>query len=138
MAHPFKIAHLDHVAINVRDMEVSIAWYVQVLGLKRVQVPEWGAIPVFMLAGETGVAIFPADLSDAPCPQESQHIKIEHFAFRVSNTAFDAARAHYENLGLSYTLKDHHHFLSIYTEDPDGHTVELTTLKAASSNFYRQ
>ena len=91
-----------------------------------------------MLAEETGVAIFPADLSDTPCPQESQHIKIEHFAFRVSNTAFDAARAHYENLGLSYSLKDHHHFLSIYTEDPDGHTVELTTLKASSANFYRQ
>ena len=44
MAHPFNIAHLDHVAINVRDMEVSIAWYAQVLGLKRIQVPEWGAL----------------------------------------------------------------------------------------------
>ena len=137
MAHPFDISRLDHVAINVKDMTASIAWYEKVLGLKRVRVPEWGAYPIFMLAGETGIAIFPADLGDTECPKDSNNVKIDHFAFTVSNEAYRAAIDHYSALGISFTEKDHHHFLSVYTKDPDGHTVELTTLKASSTDFYQ-
>jgi len=32
---PFNINFLDHVAIYVNDMDVSIEWYSKVLGLKK-------------------------------------------------------------------------------------------------------
>jgi catechol 2,3-dioxygenase-like lactoylglutathione lyase family enzyme len=128
MKHPFSVDHLDHVAIRVKDPQASIEWYSKVLGLRALHVDDWGEFPVFLLAGRTGIALFPAHLEDAEHPRESLNVQIEHFAFHVSNEEFVKARAHYENLGIDYRFRDHTHFYSIYTRDPDGHEVELTTL----------
>lgn len=64
MMEGFTIDHLDHVAIRVKDLEVSASWYEKVLGLTRKTTPEWGAFPIFLLAHKTGVALFPATTED--------------------------------------------------------------------------
>ena len=132
----FKIECLDHVAIRVRDMHRSIQWYQEVLGLKLYQLEAWGEVPVFLLAGTTGIALFPADDSEVP-PATSKHVKIDHYAFRLSRKDFDKAQKHYEQIGLAYQFQDHTYFHSIYTNDPDGHTVELTTLTVEPTDFYK-
>jgi catechol 2,3-dioxygenase-like lactoylglutathione lyase family enzyme len=124
----FEISHLDHVAIRVKDMETTIQWYETVLGLKKYRLELWGDVPIFMLAGKVGVAIFPANQDDAPHPKFSKNVKIDHFAFHVTNENFERAKQRYTELGLSYSFQNHHYYHSIYTNDPDGHTVELTTL----------
>ena len=50
---PFKINFLDHVAIRVKDMEVSIEWYSRVMGLKKYKLEKWEEFPVFMLSGKS-------------------------------------------------------------------------------------
>ena len=75
--HPFEIEQLDHVAINVRDMEISIAWYQKVLGLKQYKVKMWGEYPVFMLKGKTGVAIFPSNVNDKERDPNYNEVKID-------------------------------------------------------------
>ncbi|MGH1383586.1 VOC family protein [Kordia sp.] len=132
----FKLDFLDHVAILVKDMDASVAWYEKVLGLKRYQLEKWGDFPIFMLSGKTGIALFPANTDDPKLEATSKNVKIDHFAFQVSNEAFAKARKHYENLGLDYIFKDHHYFHSIYTKDLDGHDVELTTLVVDEDAFY--
>lgn len=132
---PFTINFLDHVAIRVADMENSIAWYEKVLGLKKYQLKEWGAFPVFMLAGKSGVAIFPARKDDPKIP-DSKNVKIDHFAFNVSAEAFLQAQKHFSEIGEEFQFQDHHYFHSIYLKDPDGHTVELTTLLGDEKSFY--
>lgn len=134
----FKINFLDHVAIRVRDIEASAAWYEKVLGLKRYQLPEWGPYPIFMLAGTSGVALFPANPEDPKIDRTSRNVKIDHFAFQVSREAFGQAQRHYETLGQEFQFQDHHYFHSIYTTDPDGHTVELTTLVGEFEEFYNR
>ena len=131
----FQISHLDHVAIRVVDLERSADWYSQVLGLERCDIPEWGEYPIFLLSGQTGIALFPAPEGEDR-NRGRKTIKIDHFAFNVSNEDFNKARDHYDHLGLSYRFSDHIHFHSIYTEDPDGHTVELTTLISPKEEFY--
>jgi catechol 2,3-dioxygenase-like lactoylglutathione lyase family enzyme len=132
----FSINGLDHVAIRVRDMEKTIAWYEQVLGLKKYTIEEWGPYPVFLLACKTGIAVFPAELDGWSKAEQKKRVCIDHFAFNVDRQAFDSAVLHYQKLGLSYSIQDHQYFDSIYTLDPDGHTVELTTLKVPESDFY--
>lgn len=132
----FTIDYLDHVAIRVKDLEVSASWYEKVLGLKRKEIPEWGAYPIFLLAGRTGIALFPATLEDAALDPMSKNVKIDHFAFHVSEENFAKARKKYNTLQLAYTFTDHFHFHSIYTKDPDGHTVELTTIVVEPTSFY--
>lgn len=132
-----EIEFLDHVAIRVVDMEASIIWYEKVLGLKRYQLPEWGEFPIFLLSGKSGIALFPANSTDSKLESASKNVKIDHFAFNVTNQNFEKAKKRYAELNLEYTIQDHYYFDSIYTKDPDGHTVELTTIKVNERDFYK-
>ena len=132
----FKIRFLDHVAIRVADIEKSVKWYKEVLGLKRYQLKAWGDFPIFMLSGKTGVALFPANIEYSAHDTSLRSIGIDHFAFNVSNQDFVKAREKYEALGIKYHFSDHTYFHSIYTNDPDGHEVELTTIMVDEDSFY--
>lgn len=132
-----QLEFLDHVAIRVSDMKASAAWYKKVMGLKEYQLEKWGAYPVFLLAGKSGIALFPANSEDPVLDFSSKNSGIDHFAFHVTRENFEKAKKRYSVLNLSFTLKDHHYFDSIYTKDPDGHTVELTTIKVNPEEFYK-
>ena len=129
----FEIDFLDHVAIQVKDLETSVKWYEKVLGLKKYQLKAWGPYPIFMLANKSGVALFPMN---SPSHDESRRKSVDHFAFNVSNENFDNAVKWFEELNLLYSIQDHHYFKSIYTKDPDDHVVELTTLLVDEDSFY--
>ena len=136
MDNTITLNFLDHVAIRVKDMRISVAWYEQVLGLQKYQMPKWGAFPIFLLSGKCGVALFPANPDDPELDLGSKNVKIDHFAFNVSQENFAKAQQRYTALNLVFNIQDHHYFHSIYTKDPDGHTVELTTLKVDEDEFY--
>ena len=131
-----EIEFLDHVAIRVRDLDVSAKWYEKVLGLQKYQLPEWGDFPVFMLSGKSGLALFPANMKDKQLDLNSKNVKIDHFAFHVTKENFEKAKLRYNELNMDYSIQDHYYFHSIYTSDPDGHTVELTTLVVNEDSFY--
>ena len=138
MKNELKINGLDHIAIRVMDMERSANWYASVLGLERYQTPEWGPFPIFLLANRSGIALFPANPQDPEINAYSRNVKLDHFAFNVDRENFDKARKRYDELEMEYTFSDHHYFHSIYTKDPDGHVVELTTIVVAEKDFYRE
>tara|TARA_R110002167_G_scaffold23281_4_gene82716 strand:- start:976 stop:1392 length:417 start_codon:yes stop_codon:yes gene_type:complete len=131
------IEFLDHVAIRVQDLNVSAEWYQKVLGLKKYQLPEWGDFPIFLLSGKSGIALFPAKITDKPLELDSKYVKIDHFAFHVTNENFEKAKQKYADLNLEFNIQDHYYFHSIYTKDPDGHTVELTTIVVDETTFYK-
>ena len=135
--HKIEIEFLDHVAIRVADLELSAMWYEKVLGLKRYQLPEWGDFPIFLLSGKSGIALFPANTNDTPIDVMSKNVKIDHFAFNVTRRNFEKAKRRYAELNLDFDVQDHYYFDSIYTKDPDGHTVELTTIKVKEQDFYK-
>ena len=126
MKPPFQIRYLDHVAIRVKDLQKSAQWYEKVFGMKKCTFKEWGSFPIFMMLGQIGIALFPATIEPISMPHKG--IKIDHFAFNVDALNFEKAQAHYQTLGLSFDIQDHHFFKSIYIKDLDGHTIELTTL----------
>jgi len=133
----FTLSFLDHVALRVKDITHSAEWYQKVLGLQKYQVPEWGAYPVFLLSGKSGLALFPANIDDPALDSNSKNVKIDHFAFHVTLENFEKAKIRYGELGLEFQEQDHHYFRSIYTKDPDGHVLELTTLVVDEKDFYK-
>jgi len=137
MENDFKIEFLDHVAIRVKNLEESANWYEKVLGLKRYKFKEWGAFPIFMFSNKCGIALFPAKPDEASSIPNAKHIKIDHFAFNVDKENFEKAKKKYVDLGLDFEIQDHYYFDSIYTKDPDGYTVELTTIKINEQEFYK-
>ena len=62
-----QIAHIDHVAIAVTDVERSVEWYRDVLGFERRH-PEWGTEPAMVCAGDSCVALFPVSGDAKPLP----------------------------------------------------------------------
>ena len=132
----FQVDFLDHVAIRVKDLEVAAQWYERVLGLRRHCPEAWQPFPIFLLAGKTGIALFPANPEHPTLDPTSKNIKIDHFAFQLTPESFSKAQDHYDQLGIKYEIQDHHYFRSIYTKDPDGHTVELTCLQVPQEDFY--
>lgn len=134
---PFKLNYLDHVAIRVKDMTISIEWYERIIGLKKHQFKEWGDYPIFMMSDTFAVAIFPANLKNGEFVKGANSTFIDHFAFNVSGEDFKKAQDYFNDIGERFVFQDHYYTHSIYLKDPDKHTVELTTLVVDKSKFYK-
>ncbi|MGI8589306.1 MAG: VOC family protein [Chloroflexia bacterium] len=122
-----KVEQIDHVALTVADMERSVAWYQDTLGLERRHQDVW-RVPVMLCAGTTCVALFLADVeSPSPAPDPNETIGLRHFAFILSRADFEQARSELEQRGVEFSFEDHTIAHSLYIFDPDGYRVELTT-----------
>lgn len=122
-----KLQHIDHVAIYVENVDISMEWYQKVFGFEHILADTWGKHPAFVAIDNFGIAIFPAKTKGLHQPDRMHFKTIDHFAFRISNADFKTAQAHYQTLDIPFTYQNHTAFESIYIQDPDGHTLELTT-----------
>lgn len=122
-----RVEGLDHVALTVRDVARSVAWYQDVLGLERRYEAAWGDFPAIVGAGTTALALFPAPVPDPAPPPGRDVLSVRHIAFRVDGATFERARGHLEARGLAPTFEDHTAAHSLYFADPDGHQLEITT-----------
>lgn len=119
-----KVEGLDHVAIAAKDVQRSLAWYRDVLGLERRHEEVWGDTPVMMCAGNTCVAIFP--LTDDQ-PASIKGPRVLHVAFRADRRTFEQAQKDLKARGIVFDFQDHDIAHSIYFRDPDGYKLEITT-----------
>ena len=117
---------LDHVAISVSDMERSVHWYVEVLGLERQHTDVWDGVPQFVGKGATGIAIFPAR-DAAAGPAKPARVGLRHFALRADRANFLQAQQELRARGIDFEFEDHQIAHSIYFRDPDGFDLEITT-----------
>ena len=118
------IQKLDHIGITVKDLYKSVDWYSKVLGLEQWESPEWGEVPVFMLAkNKSGIALFPAAHDNPPSANKGA----PHFAFQVDQKGFEDAKAHLSYLRVDWDFQDHDESHSIYFRDPDNYLLEITT-----------
>jgi catechol 2,3-dioxygenase-like lactoylglutathione lyase family enzyme len=128
----FTIRRIDHVALTVRDVARSIAWYEGVLGLERKHEEVWGDCPAMMFAGDTALALFPARGAVAEPPDHNRAAIMRHLAFQVDRRNFLQAQDSLRTRGIEFTFEDHSISHSIYFRDPDGYELELTTYELGS------
>lgn len=120
-----KLSGIDHVALTCESVEATQDWYVRVLGFEHVFPGAWDGVPVFLKLGATYLALFP--LRGAPQPT-AQRPGFDHLAFNAATQAeFRDAQAHLARHGIPFEFSDHGISRSIYFEDPDGRTLEITT-----------
>ena len=117
---------LDHIALAVSDVEESVKWYLEVLGLERQHEGSWDGIPIFVGKGATGIAFFPATWTEAPSGK-SNPMGVLHFALRADRKNFERAQQELKQRGIAFHFEDHGIAHSIYFHDPDGHKLEITT-----------
>ena len=117
-----KILQLNHVAINVAEVERSARFYREVLGLAPMPRPAFSFPGAwFRIGADQELHLIGRIPENRDPPRE------RHFAFRVDS--LEAARARLERERIEYqgpqTRPDG--ALQIFLRDPDGHVVELFT-----------
>ncbi len=127
-----EIHGLDHVALAVRDVERSAAWYQEVLGLERLHEDRFGTFPAIVGAGITWVALFPVKDTEPVAISGRKMVDMHHCALRVDESNFEKARADLTRRRISFEFQDHEIAHSIYFDDPDGHQIEITTYDLGS------
>ncbi len=118
-----RVTELDHIVIDVADVERSLAFYTDELGLAPVRVDEWrrGEVPFPSVRVNASTII---DLLALEATGEN----INHFCLVVETTDFDALAASgrlevVSGPGTRFGARGD--ATSLYVLDPDANTVEL-------------
>jgi catechol 2,3-dioxygenase-like lactoylglutathione lyase family enzyme len=114
------IREIDHVALEVADVEQSLAFFGEVLGLKRIPRPQMDVPGAWFRIGNAqelhliGGRVQPAHSA----------IRGNHFAMEVDNIA--AWEVQLRGFGVECAVwRRPDGATSIFLKDPDGHVVEL-------------
>ena len=115
-----RVTGLDHIVLAVSDVEKTLAWYVDQLGLEPMQVDEWRA----------GTAFFPSARINAttiidfiPRGDAVETKNLDHFCLVVEPnddwSGFEVVDGPAPRSGAQGVAT------SVYVHDPDGNLVEL-------------
>lgn len=119
---PLKILQLNHVGLFVADLDRSVAFYGDALGLERKARPDFGDKGAwFAIGAEQELHVI--ERGDAGALPEDPP---SHFALVVADEA-DAV-AHLEKRGIPIRSRSRRPdgAVQILIRDPDGHSIELT------------
>lgn len=129
MKRPFEVTGIDHIVLRVTDLDVSLAFYRDILGCRlERELPELGLYQ--LRAGNQLIDLVPVgtELGGSNAPQYAFRNQ-DHFCLQI--TPFDeAALVEYlaDHTGMSEIAERYGadgYGPSVYINDPDGNTVEL-------------
>jgi len=118
-----RVHQLDHIVLNVADIERSLTWYTELLGLRPERVDEWrsGGAPFPSVRVDAGTII---DLFAVERTGEN----LNHLCLVVDRADVDAIAAdeRFDVVdGPGHRWGARGDGWSVYVTDPDGNTVEL-------------
>ncbi len=127
-----KITEMDHIVLRVKDVEASMKFYVEVLGLQPERVDQWKAgevrFPSARLNADTIIDFFASD-------QETigrEGVKNQdHYCMVIEKTDMEELKAKFEAMGVDIQAGpgkrwgSHGDGISLYIYDPDNNVVEL-------------
>jgi catechol 2,3-dioxygenase-like lactoylglutathione lyase family enzyme len=129
----FSIDSIDHLVLNVADVEASAAWYVRALGMQRVDFESRSGMRVAVHFGTQKINLRPRDADivewftgDAPVAGSAD------LCF-VTQASPDAVKAHWQALGIVIEAGPVERagargpMTSLYCRDPDGNLIEVAT-----------
>lgn len=122
------IQGIDHVAINVKDLDKAVEFYTKVLGLKVTKrEPSKPGIEYFLDAGPSLVGIIQAKDLEQSHPFTNEGLGANHFSFRIHAKDFDQMIEHLEknNVKIEFAKKREKSW-SLYFYDLDENKLEIT------------
>ena len=126
MASPSTI-QLGHVVLYVRDLEVSLRFYRDALGLDET-VRLFNGRAAMLTGGRTHHELMLIAVGEAPGPAQGRRLGLYHIAWKVGEdlAALRRAQQRLQDVGVSVAgIADHTISQSIYLHDPDGNEIEV-------------
>jgi len=132
--HPLvKVREMDHIVLRVKDVDKSLHFYTEVLGLKPERVEQFkaGAVrfPSVRLNDDTIIDLFPSpDMEpiDRNAPRNQ-----DHFCMVIEPTDLDTLKREFQAMGIEIQAGPgprwgaHGNGTSLYLYDPDDNIIEL-------------
>lgn len=123
-----QIKGIDHVAINVRNIDKSVEFYTRVIGLNITQrEPSKPGIEYFLDCGPSLIGIIQAKDLTRNHAFENEGLGANHFSFRVHSKDFEPMikRLEEHNVTIEFAKKREKSW-SLYFYDLDGNKLEVT------------
>ena len=128
-----KIREMDHIVLRVRDVENSLHFYTEVLGLKPERVEQFKAaevrFPSVRLNDDTIIDLFPSPDME-PIGRNASRNQ-DHFCMVIDPTDLDKLKREFQAMGIDIQAGPgsrwgaHGNGTSLYIYDPDDNVVEL-------------
>ena len=119
----FRIGQIDHVDLLVSDVEASVSWYKEVLGLEELM--SFDRNPVYIGRGAQMLVLYQAP--DDAVPARPGLGGYGRVAWRTDREGFIAAQDRLRKHKVEFEGPvDREVANSIYFQDPDGHRLEIT------------
>ena len=127
-----KITEMDHIVLRTKDVEESLRFYTEVLGMQAERVEQWRAgevrFPSARLNADTIIDFFASDnyAFDKDGPRNR-----DHFCMVIDYTDMEELKERFEDLGVEIQAGpgkrwgSHGDGISLYIYDPDNNVVEL-------------
>jgi catechol 2,3-dioxygenase-like lactoylglutathione lyase family enzyme len=128
---PVHTGGVDHLALICADLEATIRFYVEVLGMRLTRIVQNRDDPTsthifFDMGGGNQLAFF--DFPEkGPAPTVRGVGSMHHIALKARPEQFGAIVAGLDQRGISYSLHGSRESGSVYVRDPDNILVEITT-----------
>ena len=123
-----RILGIDHVAVNVRDIDKAVGFYTRVIGLKITQrEPSKPGIECFLDCGPSLIGIIQAKDLETSHPFANEGLGANHFSFRIHANDFDPMikRLEDHNVKIEFAKKREKSW-SLYFYDLDDNKLEMT------------
>ncbi len=127
-----KITEMDHIVLRNKDVEVSLRFYTEVLGMQAERVEQWRAgevrFPSARINPDTIIDFFGTD--QEPIGKEGVKNQ-DHFCMVIEPTDMEELKAKFEAMGVEIQAGpgkrwgSHGDGISLYIYDPDNNVVEL-------------
>ena len=134
----FRIRAMDHIVLNVRDMERVLHFYQNVLRLPAERLVEFrrGEVPFpsVRISADTVIDLFPAAESNDAAPERSD---LNHFCLVLSEDDMPRLMAHLAANGVAIEEGPvtrwgaHGNGTSVYFSDPEARLIEVRCYGAA-------
>jgi catechol 2,3-dioxygenase-like lactoylglutathione lyase family enzyme len=123
-----RVQGIDHVAINVKDLNQSLEFYTQVLGLSVTQREDSKpGVEYFLDCGSSLLGLIQGEEAKGVHPLGDQGVGGNHVSFRAKTQDFDRIVEELKQRKIPITLmKKREKSWSVYFRDPDGNKLEIT------------
>ncbi len=121
------MSELGHVVFYVRELERSVQFYTEVVGLTE-QGRIFGDRASLLSGGRTHHELLLIEVGAAPGPIEGKRIGLYHVGWKIGDSLQELKAAYDRIVAEDYPVdgvSDHTISQSIYLRDPDGNEVEL-------------